>query len=35
MVFKDYKSKKVINYKLVKNENNADYKNGVKELQKQ
>jgi len=33
MVFKDYKSKKVINYKLVDNENNTDYKNWVKELQ--
>jgi len=32
MVFKYYKSKKVINYKLVKNENNTDYKNWVKEL---
>ena len=35
MVFKDYKSKKIINYKIVKNENNTDYKNWVKELQKQ
>ncbi len=35
MVFKDYKSKKVINYKLVDNENNTDYKNWVKELQEQ
>lgn len=33
MVFKDYRSKKVINYKLVDNENNTDYKNWVKELQ--
>lgn len=33
MVFKDYKSKKIINYKIVKNENNADYKNWLKELQ--
>ena len=33
MVFKDYKSKKIINYKIVKNENNIDYKNWVKELQ--
>lgn len=35
MAFKDYKSKKIINYKIVKNENNTDYKNWVKELQKQ
>ena len=35
MVFKDYKSKKVIHYKIVKNENNTDYKNWVKELEKQ
>lgn len=35
MVFKDYKTKKVVHYKLVKNENNKDYKNWVKELQKQ
>ena len=34
MVFKDYKSKKVVHYKIVKNENNTDYKNWVKELQK-
>ena len=33
MVFKDYKTNKVVNYKLVKNENNTDYKNWVKELQ--
>lgn len=33
MAFKDYKSKKIINYKIVKNENNTDYKNWVKELQ--
>lgn len=32
MAFKDYKDKKVINYKVVKNENNTDYKNWVKEL---
>lgn len=34
MAFKDYKSKKIINFKIVKNENNTDYKNWVKELQK-
>jgi len=34
MAFKDYKSKKIINYKIVKNENNTDYKNWVRELQK-
>jgi len=33
MVFKDYKTKKVVHYKLVINENNTDYKNWVKELQ--
>ncbi|MDD4151779.1 MAG: transposase [Candidatus Gracilibacteria bacterium] len=33
MVFKDYDSKKIINFKIVLNENNADYKAGVKELQ--
>jgi len=33
MVFKDYKSKKVIHYKIVKNENNTDYKNWIKELE--
>jgi hypothetical protein len=33
MVFKDYKSKKIINYKLIKIENCTDYKNWVKELQ--
>jgi len=27
MAFKDYESKKIINYKIVKNENNTDYKN--------
>lgn len=32
MAFKDYQSKKIINYKVVKNENNTDYKNWVKEL---
>lgn len=32
MAFKDYKNKKIINYKIVKNENNTDYKNWVKEL---
>lgn len=32
MAFKDYKDKKIINYKIVKNENNTDYKNWVKEL---
>jgi len=35
MVFKDYESKKVIKYKIVKNENNADYKNWVKKLQEE
>ncbi len=35
MAFKDYDSKKVINYKIVSNENNTDYKNWVKELQEQ
>lgn len=35
MAFKDYDSKKIINYKIVKNENNTDYKNWVKELIKQ
>jgi hypothetical protein len=34
MAFKDYKTKKLINYKIVQNENNTDYKNGIKELQK-
>jgi hypothetical protein len=34
MVFKDYKSKKIVKYKIVKNENNTDYKEWVKELQK-
>lgn len=33
MAFKDYESKKIINYKIVKNENNTDYKNWIKELQ--
>lgn len=32
MAFKDYKEKKIINFKIVKNENNTDYKNWVKEL---
>lgn len=35
MAFKDYKTKKIINYKIVKNENNTDYKDWVKELQEQ
>lgn len=35
MVFKDYNSQKVLHYKLVKNENNTDYKSWVKELQGQ
>lgn len=35
MAFKDYKSKKMINFKIVKNENNTDYKAWVKELQEQ
>ena len=35
MVFKDYKTKKIINYKIVKNETNDDYKAWVKELQTQ
>lgn len=35
MAFKDCKSKNLIHYKIVKNENNTDYKDGVKELQKQ
>jgi len=35
MAFKDYKEKKIINFKIVKNENNTDYKNWVKELIKQ
>ena len=35
MAFKDYESKKIINYKIVSNENNTDYKNWVKELQEQ
>jgi len=33
MAFKDYKTKKIINYKIVKNENNTDYKKWIKELQ--
>lgn len=32
MAFKDYKDKKIINYKIVKNENNIDYKKWVNEL---
>lgn len=35
MAFKDYKDKKIINFKIVKNENNTDYKNWVKELTRQ
>jgi len=35
MAFKDHKSKKIINYKIVKNETNDDYKAWVKELQTQ
>ena len=35
MVFKESKTKKVINYKIVNNENNESYKQWVKELQKQ
>ena len=35
MAFKDYKDRKIINYKVVKNENNTDYKNWVKELTRQ
>jgi len=35
MAFKEAKSSKLIHYKIVKNENNTDYKNGVRELQKQ
>jgi len=35
MVFKNYKSKKILKYKIVKNENNTDYKKWVKELQEQ
>ncbi len=26
MVFKDYKSKKIVKHKIVRNENNTDYK---------
>lgn len=33
MAFKDYESKKIINYKIVSNENNTDYKDWIKELQ--
>lgn len=33
MAFKDYESKRIINYKIVKNENNKDYKDWIKELQ--
>ena len=35
MVFKDSSSKKIINFKLVVNENNHDYKQWVRELQEQ
>jgi len=35
MVFKDCKSKKIINFKLVVNENNHAYKQWVRELQQQ
>jgi len=35
MVFKDCESKKIINFKLVVNENNYSYKQWVKELQQQ
>ena len=35
MVFQEYNNKKLINYKIVKNENNTDYKNGVRELQEE
>ena len=35
MVFKDAYSKKILHYKIVVNENNYDYKQGVKELQQQ
>ena len=33
MAFKEARGKKIINYKIVKNENNTDYKNWIKELQ--
>ncbi len=32
MVFKDCYGWRIINYKIVKNENNTDYKNGIQEL---
>jgi hypothetical protein len=35
MAFKEAESKKIINFRLVKNENNKAYKEGVKELQEQ
>ena len=35
MAFKEAESKKIINFRLVKNENNKAYKDGVKELQEQ
>ena len=35
MVFKNYKSKKILKYKIIENENNTDYKKWVKELQEQ
>lgn len=35
MAFKEIKSKKIINFKLVRNENNYSYKQWIKELQKQ
>lgn len=35
MVFKEAESKRIVNFRLVKNENNQAYKEGVKELQEQ
>lgn len=35
MAFKDYISKKIISYRIVKNENNTDYKAWVKQLQEE
>jgi hypothetical protein len=35
MAFKEAKGSKLIHYKIVKNENNIDYKNWVRELQEQ
>ena len=32
MVFKNYEEKRIINYKIVKNENNTDYKEWIKKL---